>query len=64
VENASTGKTMSTVSTIAFIAGGAFLGAGLYFVISAPAKTTASAPAPARAALEVGPMGAALRGTF
>ena len=62
VDNASTGKTMATVSTVAFIAGGAFVGAGLYFVISAPAKTSASAPA--RTALEVGPTGAALRGTF
>ncbi len=58
VDNASKGKTMATVSTIAFIAGGALLGAGLYFVISAPSKTTATT------GIAVGPAGAALRTTF
>jgi hypothetical protein len=56
VNNASTGKTMATVSTIGFVAGAVFLGAGLYFVISSPAKTTAS--------IAVGPTSAGLRGTF
>jgi hypothetical protein len=62
VDNASTGQTMATVSTVAFIAGGVFAAAGLYFVITAPAKTTATT-AP-RTGISVGPTGALLRGTF
>ena len=62
VDNASTGKTMATVSTIAFIGGAALLGAGLYFVISSSPRTTASAPA--RLGVSVGPASAAFSGTF
>ena len=60
VDNAATGKPMATVSTVAFIAGGALVAGGLYFVITSPSKSTASA----RAGLAVGPAGAALQGTF
>jgi hypothetical protein len=60
VDNAATGKTMSTVSTVAFIAGGALLAGGLYFVLTSPARSSTSA----HAGLAVGPAGAALQGTF
>ena len=60
VDNAATGKTMATVSTVAFIAGGALLAGGLYFVFTAPQASSRSA----RAALAIGPSGAALQGTF
>ena len=67
VDAASTGKTMATVSTISFIAGGALAAAGLYFVISSPAKTTAGSREPSiplHTGIALGPTGAAFRGTF
>ncbi len=63
VDNASTGKTMATVSTVAFIAGGALLAGGLYFVFTSPAKSAATSSGP-RTGLAIGPSGAALQGTF
>ena len=60
VDKAATGKTMATVSTVAFIAGGALLAGGLYFVFTAPKTSSTSA----QAGLAVSPSGAAFQGTF
>lgn len=63
VDAASTGKTMATVSTIAFVAGGVVAAAGLYLVLTSPSRAWTAASAPV-AAVGVGPGGAALRGSF
>ena len=58
LDAAKDGKLFTTVSTVAFIAGAAFAGVGLYFLLT-PASSTAS-----KAALTVAPNGAALSGSF
>lgn len=63
VDDAAAGKTMATVSTVAFIAGGALLAGGLYFVFTSPAKSAATSNG-ARTGIAIGPAGAALKGTF
>lgn len=49
VDAASSGQSLATVSTVGFIAGGALVAAGLYFILSAPAATKAARSLPFRA---------------
>ena len=56
VDAAKDGKTFTTVSTIGFVAGAVFAGAGLYFLL-APSSSS-------KTALTVAPNGAALSGAF
>jgi hypothetical protein len=52
------GRTLGTISTIAFIAGGVGVGVGLYGLLFGTPKTSTSV------AVSVGPTGGGLRGTF
>jgi hypothetical protein len=57
VENAKSGKTLATVSTIAFIGGAVLGGAGVFFLLRAPSSSSS-------AALGVGPGNVVVRGSF
>ncbi len=58
VSAAQDGKMLTTASTVAFAAGAAFAGVGIYLLL------TPASSAPAKAALRVAPNGAAVTGTF
>lgn len=54
VDEASSGRSLATVSTVAFIAGGALAAAGLYFILRAPSVGARAAGASAQRILDVG----------
>jgi hypothetical protein len=56
-------KTLGTVSTVGFVAGGVLAAAGIVLVIVRPGGSREAAPAPA-AAIEVGPRSFVVRGRF
>lgn len=57
-DDAESGKTLGTISTIAFIAGGVGAAVGIYGLVSSKPKSDASV------AVSIGPMGGGVRGTF
>ena len=63
VDDAKSGKTLGTISTIAFAVGGVGAAVGIYGLFFAKPKASA-APASASIDVTVGPMGGGVRGTF
>ena len=66
-DDAKSGKTLGTISTIAFIVGGAGAAVGIYGLFFAKPRSTGATAAPSSNAsidVVVGPMGGGLRGTF
>jgi len=58
VDDAKSGQTLGTVSTIGFIVGGVGAAVGIYGLVWGKPKVSTSV------AVSVGPMGGGLRGTF
>jgi hypothetical protein len=64
LDDVSTGRTLGTVSTVAFVVGGVGALVGVYGLLSGGAARTGAATTKPRVAIDLGPTGGGLRGTF
>jgi hypothetical protein len=64
LDDVSAGRTLGTVSTVAFVVGGVGALVGIYGLVSGGGARTGAATTKPHVALDLGPTGGGLRGTF